>query len=149
MRTLETLERRAARSTELKARERQLEAELGRATQNALGRAVALDPATIQGVVARLRDRGLVAACEIARAVEKAYRDELIGFADGWRGVIEGDALPLTSEGTRGILPRGGTILGSSRTNPFKIDGGVERIKDNLAAQGRIHQHRLVAHAFV
>ena len=36
----------------------------------------------------------------------------------------------------RGILPRGGTILGSSRTNPFKIDGGVERIKDNLAAAG-------------
>jgi 6-phosphofructokinase 1 len=36
----------------------------------------------------------------------------------------------------RGILPRGGTILGSSRTNPFKIDGGVDRIKDNLAAEG-------------
>jgi len=36
----------------------------------------------------------------------------------------------------RGILPRGGTILGSSRTNPFKIDGGVERIQENLAAEG-------------
>jgi 6-phosphofructokinase 1 len=44
--------------------------------------------------------------------------------------------MPLTLESTRGILPRGGTILGSSRTNPFKIENGVERIKENLATQG-------------
>ena len=43
---------------------------------------------------------------------------------------------PLGIAEVRGILPRGGTILGSSRTNPFKIENGVERIKDNLAAQG-------------
>jgi 6-phosphofructokinase 1 len=44
--------------------------------------------------------------------------------------------MPLGIEQCRGILPRGGTILGSSRTNPFKVDGGVQRIKDNLAADG-------------
>ena len=44
----------------------------------------------------------------------------------GWAGVLEGNSFPLTLEETKGILPRGGTILGSSRTNPFKIDGGVD-----------------------
>ena len=44
--------------------------------------------------------------------------------------------MTLGIEQCRGILPRGGTILGSSRTNPFKVDGGVERIKENLAAGG-------------
>ena len=64
----------------------------------------------------------------IVRKGEKTYRDEFTGFADGWRGLLEGTVVPLTSEGTRGILPRGGTILGTSRTNPFKIDGGVEAL---------------------
>ena len=58
---------------------------------------------------------------------------EFIGFRDGWRGPLEGDTVPLDIQAVRGILPRGGTILGSSRTNPFKIDGGVEKIKANLA----------------
>jgi ATP-dependent phosphofructokinase / diphosphate-dependent phosphofructokinase len=44
--------------------------------------------------------------------------------------------MPLDIEAVRGILPRGGTILGSSRTNPIKIEGGVERIKENLAKGG-------------
>lgn len=69
----------------------------------------------------------------IVRKGEKAYGDELIGFADGWRGVIEGDVVPLTSEGTRGILPRGGTILGTSRTNPFKVEGGPEELEASIA----------------
>ena len=60
---------------------------------------------------------------------------ELVGYRDGWRGPLEGATMPLGIAECRGILPRGGTILGSSRTNPFKIDGGVERIKDNLAEQ--------------
>jgi ATP-dependent phosphofructokinase / diphosphate-dependent phosphofructokinase len=58
---------------------------------------------------------------------------EFIGFRDGWRGLIEGQTVPLDIPAVRGILPRGGTILGSSRTNPFKIEGGVERIRKNLA----------------
>jgi phosphofructokinase-like protein len=65
---------------------------------------------------------------------------EFVGFRDGWRGPLEADTVPLDVQAVRGILPRGGTILGSSRTNPFKESGpgrnGVERIKDNLAGLG-------------
>jgi phosphofructokinase-like protein len=61
---------------------------------------------------------------------------EFVGYRDGWKGPLEGKTMNLGIKQCRGILPRGGTILGSSRTNPFKIDGGVERIKDNLAAEG-------------
>src|SRR5258705_7508675 len=43
---------------------------------------------------------------------------EFVGFRDGWRGPLEGDTVPLDVQAVRGILPRGGTILGSSRTNP-------------------------------
>jgi 6-phosphofructokinase 1 len=69
----------------------------------------------------------------IVRKGEKAYGDEFIGFADGWRGIVEGDVVPLTSELTRGLLPRGGTILGTSRTNPFKLEGGAERVEATIA----------------
>lgn len=61
---------------------------------------------------------------------------EFVGFRDGWRGPLEGVTVPLGIEQCRGILPRGGTILGSSRTNPFAVDDGVERIRENLAATG-------------
>jgi ATP-dependent phosphofructokinase / diphosphate-dependent phosphofructokinase len=67
---------------------------------------------------------------------------EFVGFRDGWRGPLEGDTIPLDVQAVRGILPRGGTILGSSRTNPLAesaVGGGrsgVERIKDNLAGLG-------------
>src|SRR5215475_6381520 len=64
------------------------------------------------------------------------YGHEFIGFRDGWRGPLEGATTPLGVTQVRGILPRGGTILGSSRTNPFKIDGGVDKIKENLTAFG-------------
>ena len=69
----------------------------------------------------------------IVRKGERAYGDEFTGFADGWRGLIEGTVVPLSSEGTRGILPRGGTILGTSRTNPFKVEGGPERVEATIA----------------
>jgi len=61
---------------------------------------------------------------------------EFVGYRDGWKGPLEGITMELGVQQCRGILPRGGTILGSSRTNPFKIDNGVERIKDNLAQAG-------------
>ena len=61
---------------------------------------------------------------------------EFVGYRDGWKGPLEGLTMNLGIKQCRGILPRGGTILGSSRTNPFKIEGGVERIKENLAAEG-------------
>ena len=64
------------------------------------------------------------------------YGHEFVGFRDGWRGPLDNDTITLDINAVRGILPRGGTILGSSRTNPFAIENGVERIKDNLAANG-------------
>ena len=64
------------------------------------------------------------------------YGYEFVGFRDGWKGPLEGLTTELGITQVRGILPRGGTILGSSRTNPIKIEGGVEAIKANLAAQG-------------
>jgi phosphofructokinase-like protein len=64
------------------------------------------------------------------------YGHEIVGFKDGWRGPLEGEAEPLSVQSVRGILPRGGTILGSSRTNPFKVDNGVERVKTNLGELG-------------
>jgi ATP-dependent phosphofructokinase / diphosphate-dependent phosphofructokinase len=64
------------------------------------------------------------------------YGHEFVGYRDGWRGPLEGDSRPLGVPEVRGILPRGGTILGSSRTNPFKEDRGAERIAEHLDADG-------------
>jgi len=72
----------------------------------------------------------------VVRQGVKNHGFEFVGFRDGWKGPLEGLTMELGIKECRGILPRGGTILGSSRTNPFKIDGGVDRIKDNLAAAG-------------
>jgi ATP-dependent phosphofructokinase / diphosphate-dependent phosphofructokinase len=65
-----------------------------------------------------------------------------IGFKDGWRGPLEGDTITLDVHAVRGILPRGGTILGSSRTNPLAESAssggrsGIERIRENLSSLG-------------
>ncbi len=64
------------------------------------------------------------------------YGFEFVGFRDGWRGPLENHTCELGIPQVRGILPRGGTILGSSRTNPFGIEDGVARITDNLEANG-------------
>lgn len=72
----------------------------------------------------------------VVRKGVQVYGHEFVGYRDGWKGPLEGLTMPLDIEAVRGILPRGGTILGSSRTNPFKIDDGVERIKANLEAHG-------------
>jgi ATP-dependent phosphofructokinase / diphosphate-dependent phosphofructokinase len=71
----------------------------------------------------------------IVRKGVRDYEYEFVGLRDGWRGPLEGDSSPLRIEDVRGILPRGGTILGSSRTNPFKEENGPERIKAYLADQ--------------
>jgi phosphofructokinase-like protein len=65
------------------------------------------------------------------------FGDQVVGFRDGWRGVLEDVQDELTIESTRGILPRGGTILGSSRTNPSKREDGVELVRTTL------ERHRL------
>ncbi len=66
----------------------------------------------------------------------KDYGYEFVGFRDGWKGPLEALTMPLDLATVKPILAKGGTILGSSRTNPFKIENGVERIKQNLADQG-------------
>jgi 6-phosphofructokinase 1 len=71
----------------------------------------------------------------VVRKGETVYGDELIGFLDGWRGVIDNRTTPLSVELCRGILPRGGTILFTSRTNPYKVDGGVAAVLATLADQ--------------
>jgi phosphofructokinase-like protein len=70
----------------------------------------------------------------VVRKAIETYDDQLVGFRDGWRGVLEENFDELTIESTRGILPRGGTILGSSRTNPFARQDGVDRVKETLAS---------------
>src|SRR3954454_24065593 len=72
----------------------------------------------------------------IVRKSALHYGHEIFGFRDGWRGPIEGEGDVLTNDVTRGILPRGGTILGSSRTNPFKRDDGPDAIRATFERLG-------------
>jgi phosphofructokinase-like protein len=72
----------------------------------------------------------------VARKGERVYGDELVGFLDGWKGVLERRTVPITVESMRGTLPRGGTVLGSSRTNPYKEEGGAEAARATLADLG-------------
>src|SRR5689334_25004060 len=72
----------------------------------------------------------------VVRRGVKEFGYEFVGYRDGWKGPLEGITTELGIPQVRGILPRGGTILGSSRTNPFKIEGRVERIQANLAELG-------------
>ncbi|AKH81949.1 6-phosphofructokinase [Streptomyces sp. CNQ-509] len=69
----------------------------------------------------------------VVRKGVQEYGYEFTGFRDGWRGPLEADTVTLDIPAVRGILPRGGTILGSSRTNPLKVEGGIKRIKENMA----------------
>jgi phosphofructokinase-like protein len=72
----------------------------------------------------------------IVRKGINSHGHEFVGFRYGWAGVLENDAVDLTNATTRGILHRGGTILGSSRTNPFKVDGGVDQVRESMRARG-------------
>ena len=64
------------------------------------------------------------------------YEDEFIGFMEGWRGLIDDTSMPLDLDAVGGILPRGGTILRTSRTNPDKHQGGLQRCAENLKKHG-------------
>src|SRR5882672_11920296 len=69
----------------------------------------------------------------VIRAVARrswAYDHEVVGVREGWRGMVEHIFEPLGREQISGILPRGGTIIGTTRTNPYKVEGGVERVKE-------------------
>ncbi|MGW4440749.1 6-phosphofructokinase [Streptomyces sp. NPDC004596] len=71
----------------------------------------------------------------VVRKGVQEYGYEFVGFRDGWRGPLENYTVRLDIPAVRGILPRGGTVLGSSRTNPLKVEGGIRRIKENLGKQ--------------
>ena len=62
----------------------------------------------------------------------ESYGFDFIGFRDGWKGPLDRLTMPLDTDVVRGILTLGGTILGSSRTNPVKVDGGIERIAETM-----------------
>jgi 6-phosphofructokinase 1 len=72
----------------------------------------------------------------VVRRAERGFGDEVIGFRDGWLGVVEDDTTPLDVEACRGLLPRGGTVLGSSRLQPFGLEDGVERARSTIERHG-------------
>ncbi len=69
----------------------------------------------------------------VVRKGQAFYGDEVVGFRHGWRGVIDDERVDLTVAATRGLVHRGGTILGTSRTNPFQMEDGPARALDTLA----------------
>jgi ATP-dependent phosphofructokinase / diphosphate-dependent phosphofructokinase len=67
------------------------------------------------------------------RSLDRGY--EAVGVREGWRGLVDGKFQPLDDRAISGILPRGGTILGTTRTNPYKVDEGVERVLEQFASE--------------
>ena len=75
----------------------------------------------------------------VIRAVGRRVMDrdhELVGVLEGWKGLVEGLFEPLGAREISGLLPRGGTIIGTTRTNPYKVDGGVDRVLEHFSAGG-------------
>jgi len=74
----------------------------------------------------------------IRAVVRKGFNEgyEIIGIKNGWKGLMENDVVKLDLISVSGILPKGGTILGTSRTNPYKKEGGVEKVKENYKKLG-------------
>ncbi|MBA3367048.1 MAG: 6-phosphofructokinase [Actinobacteria bacterium] len=68
------------------------------------------------------------------RSFDRGY--DVVAVREGWRGLVEGKFQALGPREISGILPRGGTIIGTSRTNPYSSDGGVERVLRNFGRQG-------------
>ena len=68
----------------------------------------------------------------VVRRGEGVLGHHIVGFRHGWRGVIGGEVVELTVASTRGLLYRGGTMLGTSRTNPYKQEGAVDKVRDTL-----------------
>lgn len=80
---------------------------------------------------------GLNAAIRaITRKCIREHGSDVLGFLEGWKGPMDNMVMPLTLNNTSGLLPRGGTILRTSRTNPFKIERGPEKIMDSLKRNG-------------
>lgn len=70
----------------------------------------------------------------VRKGLNEGY--EFIGIKNGWKGLIENDTTPLNLDTVSGILPKGGTILGTSRTNPYKKEGDLQKLKDNYRKLG-------------
>ncbi|MCY4666195.1 MAG: ATP-dependent 6-phosphofructokinase [Acidimicrobiaceae bacterium] len=68
----------------------------------------------------------------IVRKGERHYGDQAIGFLDGWRGVVDDNWIPLDVEACRGLLPKGGTVLGTSRHTPFSLPDGMSRATETI-----------------
>jgi ATP-dependent phosphofructokinase / diphosphate-dependent phosphofructokinase len=72
----------------------------------------------------------------VLKGYQTGLCEEFVGFRNGWKGVVEADIMPLGRHEIKGIHKLGGTILGTSRTNPFEGNGGVDRINEVLADNG-------------
>ena len=72
----------------------------------------------------------------VVRKGIRNYGYEMIGIKDGWLGLVEGSFMSLDLESISGLLPRGGSILGTSRTNPFKREGEPQKVLDNIKKNG-------------
>jgi len=70
----------------------------------------------------------------VRKGLKEGY--QIIGIKNGWKGLIENDTIPLNLETVSGILPKGGTILGTSRTNPYKKEGELQKLKENYKKLG-------------
>lgn len=70
----------------------------------------------------------------VRKALAEGY--EITGIKNGWKGLVENDSMPLNIDTVSGILSKGGTILGTSRTNPYKKEGGPQKVKDNFKKMG-------------
>jgi len=68
----------------------------------------------------------------IVRQSIRRHSSEVVGYLEGWRGPVENIVMPLTLQGTSGLIQRGGTILRTSRTNPFKLERGPERVMESI-----------------
>lgn len=72
----------------------------------------------------------------VLSGIQSGKNEEFVGFRNGWKGVVEADIMPLGRNEIKGISKQGGTILGTSRTNPFENGGGVERIENVMRENG-------------
>lgn len=70
----------------------------------------------------------------VRKALLEGY--EIVGIKNGWKGLVENDTMPLNISTVSGILPKGGTILGTSRTNPYKTQGDVEKVRNSFKKMG-------------
>jgi phosphofructokinase-like protein len=80
----------------------------------------------------------------IRAVVRKCFKEgyEILGIKNGWKGLMENDTMKLDLSSVSGILPKGGTILGTSRTNPYKKEQGLENVQENFK---KIGLHALIA----